>query len=438
MTFSVSPPAPQVPAVIPPTKPPERISLAPPASVDPTLVKILSWKRPHESKSEHEFGEWLFEEVKRRGGAPDRMANGNIVVCVLGLNGLMPTTLFSCHVDTVHNESAGKQSIVYDASFGHIFLDKTDSNRGSCLGADDGAGVWIMLEMLQQGVPGVYVFHRGEERGGLGSRDMLRLHAAWLEKFDAAVAFDRPGTHEVITHQGGQRCASDKAGNWVVTQLAKHGLAYQLSDRGVFTDTKIYRNVIAECFNLGVGYCNQHGQDEYLDYDHLVELRDAVVLIDWESMVIDRDPKAVDPYHWRGYGGGHNIYPYSGRVGGTGQQHSFRGNGFSGPWPGEEYDFDALDERPPAQVDAPPPGPQVRSPAPPPDERPEVPEAYDQDSPTIKLPTLVEELQAASMVEIEEMLESLGGEAVHVICELVATIRGLQAELEQIKEYMRR
>lgn len=421
-------------------------------TVDPLLVKILSWKRPHDSTSEMHFCDWICEQIGKRGQIASRMAGGCITatVCAEGTEPL-PSTLFSCHVDTVHHVGGPKQSIVYDPSFGHIFLDKADPNAGSCLGADDGAGVWLMLQMIEAKVPGTYVFHRGEERGAIGARAMLQKHSVWLSTFDAAVAFDRPDTYEIITHQGGQRCASDKYATKLAKLLNEHGLAYELSSRGVFTDTKVYRDVIPECLNIGVGYHHQHGQDEYLDYEHLLALRDAVIAINWESLPVDRDPSKSEweqygtGARWGGYGGhggygGYSGYtppsprpspgPYKPTVvqptGGAGVQGRFPG--FTGPWPGrEEFDDIDLEDIPPSSAE------------PPSASGPGVPEeAGSLEGLTVKEPTLVEELESASIEEIQAAVEALGEDAAYMIAELVSKIKGLQAELAQLKEYMRR
>lgn len=133
---------------------------------------------------------------------------------------------------------------------------------------------------------------------------MISKSQEWLEQFDIAVAFDRPGTDEVITHQGGQRCASDKCGDALVIELNKHGFKYATSTKGVFTDTKVYRGVIPECFNIGVGYDFQHTSQECLDYEHLMKLRTAALAIDWEALPVDRDPKAKEKWETAGAWGG--------------------------------------------------------------------------------------------------------------------------------------
>lgn len=279
-----------------------------PDSVDKTLAAILSWCRPHGTHSEDYFVNWLKAEIVSRGGDPEMKATN--VVCVIPREAVedkgvvtkkLSDVLFSCHVDTVHAQG-GKQNVVYDPGFGHVFLDDATSN---CLGADDGVGVWLMLEMIQRKVPGTYVFHRGEERGGVGSNEMLKTERTWLSQFRVAVAFDRPRNNEVITHQGGLRCCSDKFADALAKALndACPYFSYAKSDRGVFTDTKVYRGVIDECTNIGVGYENQHGKDETLNYAHAELLRDAVCTVNWDALPIDRDCKKPEPYEWRGYGG---------------------------------------------------------------------------------------------------------------------------------------
>ena len=69
------------------------------------------------------------------------------------------------------------------------FLDK--SGDATCLGADDGAGIYIMLRMIETKKPGLYVFHRGEERGGIGAKATVTKHAEFFKKggYEQCIAF---------------------------------------------------------------------------------------------------------------------------------------------------------------------------------------------------------------------------------------------------------
>lgn len=273
-----------------------------PETVDATLVSILSWPRPHGSPAEGLFCQWLSERIHGLLGVwPARLSEDCLFVMVHSTTSAAPsTTLFSCHVDTVDNPKDGElvegkvvqKMLTYDPNFGYIGLDP--QSVAGCLGADDGAGIWLMLEMIKAKVPGGYIFHRGEERGGIGANAVLRGHIELLRKYELAIAFDRPNDSEVITHQGGQECASQKLGKALAGALNMYGLDYETSNRGVFTDTKVYRKVIPECINLGVGYSSQHSRQETQNYAMLTTLLAALLQINWDSLPIDRDPSKPD------------------------------------------------------------------------------------------------------------------------------------------------
>lgn len=267
-----------------------------PSPVDSLLVDILSWPRNHGSQGEMEFRQWLRKQLP----TDTKVLGEGTLYCELeNPSAVSPTTLFSCHIDTCDTTVDPKlrKSLAYDPVMQIITLDSKNT-VGSCLGADDGVGVWLMLKMIEEGIPGGYIFHTGEERGGIGCRATLQKHSDILQKYEAAIAFDRPRDNEVITHQGGQRCCSDKFATALANALNKSGhMSYEISSRGVFTDTKVYRGVIAECTNIGVGYQNQHGKDEFLDYDHAERLLAALIDVPWESLPIDRDPTVPDPIY---------------------------------------------------------------------------------------------------------------------------------------------
>lgn len=380
-----------------------------PQTVDETLAYILQHCRAHGSKPELEFCVWLTEEIIRRcDKKPEEIELGCLTVSLPTPAGGASTTLFSSHVDTVHHyNSPETQSILYDPEFGHIFLD----NKGTtnCLGADDGAGVWLMLEMLKAGVPGTYVFHRGEERGCLGANAILTGRRKWLAGFEAAVAFDRPRTDEVITHQGGVRCCSDKYAQALCDQLNDaYWIKYSPSDRGVYTDTRVYRTVIPECTNIGVGYENQHSKDELLDYAHLVLLRDAVLKVNWEALPIDRDPLAAPPPSK--YNGGYNGGRYSGYYGETDWWEG------GGHW-GTDDKWRSGTQKPAAKKSKPAAAKKKAT----------VDPALD----------VIDEVSQFSYVELVELLNNDGKLAASLVLELAGEVTGLREKLKFLKESLR-
>ncbi len=171
----------------------------------------------------------------------------------------------------------------------------------SIVGADDAAGVWIMREMVLAKKPGLYVFHKDEESGGKGSTYIAEQQPELLDGIKAAIAFDRRGKSDVITHQAGGRCASDDFADSLAKQL---GGSYRRSSGGIFTDTANYTDLIGECTNISVGYDDEHTIRETLDIGHIQKVRHAMLNLDESKLVLSRAAGEVDP-DWR-YGGWHD------------------------------------------------------------------------------------------------------------------------------------
>lgn len=208
-------------------------------------------------------------------------------------------TMFSCHTDTVHKRTATER---YALDITDGWLQAKDSG---VLGADCGAGWLIMLCMLQAGVPGLYVWHRDEEVGGAGSVFMAnRFRAGDFKQYKRCIAFDRAGYHDVVTHQGGERCCSDTFAE-ALAEALNEGMPVDArginawgefwpDSSGVFTDSANYIKVIPECTNISVGYFGQHTTKERQDLLFLADLISACIGLRWEELPTERDPSVAD------------------------------------------------------------------------------------------------------------------------------------------------
>lgn len=250
-----------------------------------TLIEILSVKRGHGGKGEHELCElvWAFGDAVPQGAKVFKDDAGSVAAYAITTDA-ESKTLFCSHLDTVHHEEGFNElTISPDGSTVHA--------KGAPLGADDGAGVWLMLEMIKLGVPGTYLFHRGEECGGIGSRVMASRHSDFLSGFERAIAFDRKGTSSVITYQYScGRCCSDEFADALAAALTDDTYFWAPDDTGVFTDTANYTHVIPECTNLSIGYQNEHSNKESLDLNFLNYMLKACCAVDWENLPTTRKP----------------------------------------------------------------------------------------------------------------------------------------------------
>ena len=245
-------------------------------SINYALHTILSFKRPARSASEQKM---ITQIIVPTGATPD--PHGNYILRI----GTTPI-MWSCHTDTMH-KIGGKQKLYLDTDKeGHQLLVVQDSN---CLGADDGAGIWLMCEMIERGVEGLYIFHRDEEIGGKGSQFIVKETPELVKGIRAAIALDRYGYTSVITHQRG-RCCSDAFARALGEQLGD----YKPDSTGLFTDTANYTKLIPECTNLSVGYEGHHTPYESQDFLFLALLADKLEKLNIGTLPIERDPTVIE------------------------------------------------------------------------------------------------------------------------------------------------
>lgn len=250
-----------------------------------TLTFMLSTKRPHEGSGEYNALGWLLLH-KPSYVAWHFDATGNLHMS--NVQDKTHRTLFVAHVDTVH----------YTDGLNKIKMtDTVWYAQGSQLGADDGAGVAMLMHLMHAGVPGHYVFTRGEECGGVGAK-ALADDDRFLRRFDRAIAFDRRGTTSVITHQGYGRCCSDAFADDLSSKLMAHcdDLMYMPDDTGVYTDTAEFTGLIPECTNISVGYQREHSHEEAQSILHLQALAEACMQIQWDELPTVRDPNEIEDY----------------------------------------------------------------------------------------------------------------------------------------------
>ena len=249
-----------------------------------TLNFALSRKRPHKGKGEAELRSFVRRTI---GGASTIDDTGNLIIDRRQRNdGGTSRTLFVAHMDTVHRVD-GRNTFVQDRK------NKLLKAAGDPLGADDGAGVAMLVHLLKHGVPGLYVFTVGEEVGGVGASAFAQTnHKLLANEIDRAIAFDRRGGTSVITHQSRGKCASDEFAEALSAKLndANDALLYMPDDTGVYTDTAEFTHLVPECTNISVGYDHEHSAHETLDLAHFEALAAGVLTFDWDTLPTTRKP----------------------------------------------------------------------------------------------------------------------------------------------------
>ena len=199
-------------------------------------------------------------------------------------------SLFVSHLDVTAKQKL-KVTKLNQKKDGKHFI-KTDGF--TILGADDKTGVVIMLNMIDNKVPGTYYFLIGEEVGTIGSGLLWKEQGEYLSSFDRCIGFDRKGYGSIINRQKGEYCCSDEFVNSLSKQFSNNGMDYKSDATGVSSDSALFMGIIPECTNLSVGYFNEHKYTEEQDMDYMVQLCDTVTKIDWENLPTVREPKTFE------------------------------------------------------------------------------------------------------------------------------------------------
>lgn len=188
------------------------------------------------------------------------------------------TTVFACHLDTADQGYPGRVRHYRDD-----YIIATDGT--SILGADNKAGMVVLLKLISQSVPGLYCFFVGEEVGLHGSRFASRSGNVWSQ-FRRFVMFDREGEHEIITHMNNGRCCSDRFAADLGDKFREQWEDFELrpSPHGFSTDAANFKERIPECVNIGSGCWHTHKMREYQDIRYLQRLADAAVRIRWNQL----------------------------------------------------------------------------------------------------------------------------------------------------------
>lgn len=216
---------------------------------------------PGDSGNESEVRVYVMEELSPLVDHLTIDHAGNILAERTYRNGNGPTILLNAHLDTVEPIEPGR-NILKD---GPIW----SSSKG-ILGADDRAGVAILLELaniLHQtscfSGKVKFIFTVQEECGLLGAREVSD-HFLWGT--DAAFVVDRRGTDDIVTSCGGTIPFCDPAyGKFLESLASGGGLDGWKTVQGGSSDTRIWASHGIQSVNLSVGYRDEHTEEESLD-----------------------------------------------------------------------------------------------------------------------------------------------------------------------------
>ena len=241
-------------------------------------VKDFMWMTKYTSPygtEQERFGKFFLD----KGFQQD--PHGNLVLDVGN-----STTIFAAHMDTADRQLSRVRR--------KIAGDMIGTDGKTILGADDRAGMAVLLHLLRHDIPGRYLLFVGEEVGRQGS---ALAHSDGLGKgYERMICWDRMDEDSIITHQMGERSCSNRFANALAEAYVgiNPNLKLEADPSGTYTDSYSFVPTISECTNISIGYENAHTVHEFQDARFLARMADASVLVDWEGLPVDRDPSMYE------------------------------------------------------------------------------------------------------------------------------------------------
>jgi hypothetical protein len=238
-------------------------------------VKELFLKLIHKT-TPNGFEHLMYDHIP--GAQADGYGNRYVII------GSKPQHLFTCHLDTYPLDddhgliTCTEINIIDEGS-----IIRTDGT--TILGADDKAGMTVMLSMISAGITGIYGFFLAEENGLNGSH-FAAMDPLWnelMQDVKAVISFDRKGINSIITHQRHERTCSDEFALELQKEFEKYDLKMMPDENGSATDSYSFFESYPhlQCTNISVGYWDQHTKCEYQDIYHLERLCNAAISMQW-------------------------------------------------------------------------------------------------------------------------------------------------------------
>lgn len=165
------------------------------------------------------------------------------------------------HMDTVHKRKPLQ-----------IFYDQEETVMWSPqgLGADDRAGIFAIVDIIQRGFRPHIIFTTDEEVGGLGAHQLIQSFPDCpFAQLKFIIELDRANHNDCVFYE----CANET----FIDYIEHFGFA---EDIGSFTDISVIApNWKVAAVNLSIGYYNEHSLGEYLVVSELEETIEKVIKI---------------------------------------------------------------------------------------------------------------------------------------------------------------
>jgi len=213
---------------------------------------------------EHQLLRYLIGYLKNTNYTYEIDIAGNLYIT----KGIADTYPCVCaHTDSVHEHT---DITIHEVTYKNKLrlIGKRASTNAQCgIGADDKAGVFVCMELLEQ-LPILKVaLFAGEEFGCVGSQNS---DAKFFNNVGYVMEFDCPGSADVTHYCNGVQLFDENGEFYsVVKPILTEAMGVEPKlHRHPYTDVwPLKRNYPVSCINIATGYYKYHTQNEYVIVD---------------------------------------------------------------------------------------------------------------------------------------------------------------------------
>lgn len=197
---------------------------------------------------------------------------GNLLGILKCGTGKGATVLLSAHMDTVRGVKRDKKLIEKDGIIRAIL----PNGQGGILGADDRAGIAIILEVLKN-IPVEFngiikaSFSREEE---IGCRGADRINSEFLNDVDLAIVVDRKGNRDIVVGCGDAFC-NNNVGYFMEYVSKSINMDWKCVE-GNISDAVSFSSRGVNSINISAGYQNEHTTSEFVSINNMNESAELI------------------------------------------------------------------------------------------------------------------------------------------------------------------
>lgn len=217
------------------------------------------------SKQEHKVREYLYPKLERLVDTVTIDSYGNLLGVKKVGNGDGAVVMLSAHMDTVYNVERDRKLIFTD--------DIIMSDKGA-LGADDRAGITIILSVLENiedtGFNGTIkvAFSREEEIGCIGAD---KMNPEFYSDVDLAIVVDRRGNRDIVVNGAGMPFCTNDVKMFMNEVADSTHMKNWLCVMGGVSDAVVFAENGINSINVSAGYYNEHTDLEYVSVADMVD-----------------------------------------------------------------------------------------------------------------------------------------------------------------------